>query len=213
MINPIMKKITFLIISSLFVLAIKAQTNETPLQNRNSKTNINTTNNNSNSGVNPNGNPGTIISSSAISGGNPPSNVSPYPVSPPSPVFTTPVVTDVVTETSQPQVVEVAEAAPVKKDKVTKEPKRIADPLEVVEVKRVNTLGADMKVVHITSGNKQTFRPVYQTFIPQNIVEDIKKKYGDNVYDIILLNSKTGKQVYIVRVMENGVFRTETLTY
>ncbi|MEO5966619.1 MAG: hypothetical protein ABIP69_00030 [Ferruginibacter sp.] len=207
-----MKKITFLIFSSVLFMSANAQSNETPLQNKNTKTNINTTNNNSNSGVNPNGNPGTIISSSAISGGNPPTNVSPYPVSSPSPALTTPVVTNVATEVSEPQVVEVVEAVPVKTD-VIKDPKRITDPLEVVEVKRVSTLGSDMKVVNITSGNKQTFRPVYQTFIPKNIVEDIKKKYGDNVYDIILLNSKTGKQVYVVRVMENGAFRTITLTY
>lgn len=205
-----MKKLNLAIICILCVSITHAQVDERPVQNRNTKSNVNTTNNNSNSGVNPNGNPGTIISNSAISGGNPATNVSPYPPTPPSQYFAEPEVQNAINDINKTEIVE---QNPVKKPDAVKKPKAISDHLEVVEVKRVDVLGGDMKVVNIQSKNKQTFRPIYQTYIPQNIVEDIKKKFGDKVYDIVLLNSKTGKQVYIVRVMENGVFRTETLTY
>ena len=200
-----MKKLIVIFYCLMATNAIQAQTNEKPLQNNNTKTNINTTNNNSNSGVNPNGNPGTIISSSAISGGNPPSSVSPYPHSPPSQYLQEVEVKDEITEvTPQP-----VESVPVKS--ITKE-QAVSEPLEVVEIKRVDALGGDMKVVNIPN-KKGTYRPIYQTYIPQNIVQDIKKKFGDNVYDIVLLNSKSGKQVYVVRIIENGVFRTERLAY
>ena len=206
-----MKKLNLVILFLLCIGVAQAQ-DERPVENRNTKSNINTTNNNSNSGVNPNGNPGTIISNSAISGGNPPSNISPYTPTPPSQYYNEPEVRNAIREENKTEIVE---QTPVKAPTptVNSKPKAIAEHLEVVEIKRVNTLGGEMKVVNIQPIKKQNFRPVYQTYIPQNIVDDIKKKFGDNVYDIILLNSKTGKQVYIVRVMENGVFRTETLTY
>lgn len=204
-----MKRFNLIICFTFYAILTQAQTNEQPLQNRNTKTNINTTNNNSNSGVNPNGNPGTIISSSAISGGNPPTNISPYPPAPPVNVIQEPQINTETTEIDNP----VQETAPQVSTTPVIKKEIPAEPLEVVEVKRVSKSGKELKVVNIPSKNKQTFRPVYQTYIPQNIVEDIKKKFGDNVYDIILLNSKSGKQVYIIRIAENGVFRTETLSF
>lgn len=198
------------IILSVFILITSGNVisqNNKVLQNNNTKTNINTTNNNSNSGVNPNGNPGTIISSSAISGAQPPTTTSPYPPTQTSQYFTDvqenlPLTNDTVVATEPlPQVAKVPET--------TNQPEE----LKVVEVKRVSKTGDNMKTVKVFTGDKKTFVPVNQTYIPNNVVQDIKKKFGDNVYDIVLLKSKDGKQVYVVRIAENGVFRTETFYY
>ncbi len=79
-----MKKIiiTFSLLMSSWALFAQVQPDSsTPVQNTNTGTNVNTTSGNSNSGVNPNGNPGTIINSTTNSNAtnstlqnNPPAN-------------------------------------------------------------------------------------------------------------------------------------------
>ncbi len=54
--------------------------------------------------------------------------------------------------------------------------------------------------------------PVRQTFVSENIVTKFKNIYGDNLYDIRLIRSTNNDVKYVIRILDNGLFKTMYLT-
>ncbi|MDB5199462.1 MAG: hypothetical protein JWO92_1425 [Chitinophagaceae bacterium] len=50
--------------------------------------------------------------------------------------------------------------------------------------------------------------PVIGTGVPDDVVTNIKNKYGSNLYDIKKIKATSGQDAYAVRVMENGQYVT-----
>ncbi|MFT3912170.1 MAG: hypothetical protein QM737_22275 [Ferruginibacter sp.] len=54
------------------------------------------------------------------------------------------------------------------------------------------------------------YTPLLSNFIPEQVIKDIKTKYGPNVYDIKQVKvAQTNRVAYLVRLVENGKFRNE----
>jgi hypothetical protein len=53
--------------------------------------------------------------------------------------------------------------------------------------------------------------PVLETDVPQNVMDKLKSKYGDALYDITTVKSTTtpGQMEYVARVWDNTQYRTD----
>lgn len=63
--------------------------------------------------------------------------------------------------------------------------------------------------VRLSNGNTV---PVLQTYVSQTVVTKFKNIYGDDLYDIRLLKSADNRFVYVVRITDNGLYKTIYLT-
>ncbi len=53
--------------------------------------------------------------------------------------------------------------------------------------------------------------PVLQTYVPEAVVTTMKGKYGSNIYDITMVKRTADQFGYVVRVQENGTYRSEVV--
>lgn len=53
--------------------------------------------------------------------------------------------------------------------------------------------------------------PVLENSIPDAVVSTIKAKFGDSVYDITSIKSSADQTAYVVRVGNNGIYKTEII--
>lgn len=70
--------------------------------------------------------------------------------------------------------------------------------------------GMPQHVYYNTPGN--TFMvalPVKQTFVDDQVTHDAINLFGPSVYDITMMKGSMGQDVYQVRLLDNGVLRTE----
>lgn len=51
--------------------------------------------------------------------------------------------------------------------------------------------------------------PVLETYVPDNVVAKLKQKYGANLYDLTMIKRAANQPAYIVRVQDNGAYKTE----
>ncbi len=59
------------------------------------------------------------------------------------------------------------------------------------------------------SGTVYASLPVLENSIPGAVVSTIKAKFENSVYDITSIKSSAGQPVYVVRVGNNGIYKTE----
>lgn len=183
----------------------------------------------SNSGVNPAGNPGTIINYSANSNAIN-SRVTPNPnvekgvflnSSPEGTVITTTVTNGADVQTATTSVVNGSavttreqEVKPIQD--VTPHGAPPPNPTPAIDTKSsipptppVATTGMKTKVEENSKG-LPAYSPVRGNFIPEEVIKKIKSKYGGTVYDIKTVRVvKSNKIAYLIRVYENGNFRNE----
>ncbi|MBS1741648.1 MAG: hypothetical protein JST81_01325 [Bacteroidetes bacterium] len=164
----------------------------------------------SNSGVNPAGNPGTIINYSANSNSinnklapNPNVEKGVYlSSSPEGTVYTTTVTTGQSTTETTTAVSNGAATTivsePVRQPAATINREPLPEP---VKSPMVTTITETPKTPQ--------YKPVLSNYIPAEVVKQINEKYGSSVYDITTMrNNKTKNIVYLVRLSDNGVFRS-----
>ena len=194
-----------------------------PVQNPNTGSNVNTTTNNSNSGVNPNGNPGTIINntSNSNSTNNTLTNQNIQPV---NSINNTPVILgsnppDNQWNSNQ----QLTTIPPVLVDSTY----RNAGSIPVVSISAINVTSnagtnpmpynrsAPVRKVNADGSARaaglQTFAaiPLMSTYIPEIALNEIVSRYVDTVYDITKVKQAPDQYVYLVRIEENGVYKTE----
>ncbi len=185
----------------------------------------------SNSGVNPAGNPGTIISYSGNSNSintktEPNPNIEPGTFLTSSPQGTVmripgvnnpniqaaPVAAPVAVVESKP-----VQPAPVQTatSATLNPPTAVNNNIETINSTSTLTSSSPEKTTTIVMTDnigKQipAYTPITGNYVPQEIINKVKTKYGDVVYDIkaarIVSNNKI---VYIVRLSENGKLRNE----
>jgi hypothetical protein len=51
--------------------------------------------------------------------------------------------------------------------------------------------------------------PVLETNVPQDIIDKMKSKYGDALYDITTIVGTSGQTQYVVRSLKNGQYETD----
>jgi hypothetical protein len=177
-------------------------------------TNAPLTSNNSNSGVNPNGNPGTIISITATSQGSgnrllQPSAPPPVPVYhntnrvTPNTIATNPGVSATTTTT-------VSESRlPVNSTITTGEITEPADRNITINTSNTTIVSGTVK----PGLTQSTGSPQLTTWVSDEILNKLRKKFGNGLYDVTMLKTKVGNQnTYIVRIQKDGVYTTQVLT-
>ena len=179
----------------------------------------------SNSGVNPMGNPGTIINNAGNNTSN--NTLAPHPniesgtrltSSPEGTVVTTTVtsgtavqktavastpagtvkatVVDTSATRNNTAVVNTAATTP------REHPKKSAPPVVTAEV-AAKPLIKDNKSI-------PAYSPVLGNYVPEQTINKIKSKYGTSVYDVRTVRiASNNKIAYIVRIVENGQFKSE----
>lgn len=183
----------------------------------------------SNSGVNPAGNPGTIVSYSGNSNSintkvTPNPNIEPgvfLSSSPEGAVTTTTVVNNsnversstvtvngsTVTATTQSQ------GQPIKEEVAHAAPQPNPNPPASTSTTMPPTApvaNSGMTVTTEKSKSLPAYSPLLSNYIPEEVIKKIKSKFGGTVYDIKTVRLvKTNQIAYLVRLSENGVFRNE----
>ena len=76
-----------------------------------------------------------------------------------------------------------------------------------------NTTGADISSTVNKTSTQQTkstgnTSPVRQTYISETVVNQFKKVYGENLYDIRQVRYGTNNTMYIIRTMKEGMIST-----
>lgn len=71
--------------------------------------------------------------------------------------------------------------------------------------------GVNNSSTAVTGLNRFSALPVLETWVPAAVVEQLSKKYGDQLYDITMLKTGENQYGYVVRLQENGMYRTETV--
>lgn len=178
---------------------------------------LNSNSNNSNSGVNPNGNPGTILynnsNSNAVNGGLIQPNtaitttVITHPVS--SPIVTRETEKPVSGDNGNNKVVTSTAVNPNEQVVTTVETVEIQGTAEI----KNNLNPAVVKLVGSTSTGLNTINnaPVLSSYIPTEIITRLKSVYGNKLYDITMMKKSDSKFLYIIRVKENGAYITHYL--
>jgi len=59
-----------------------------------------------------------------------------------------------------------------------------------------------------TGLNKWSALPVLNTYVPQDVVDQMRSAYGDKLYDITMLKTGENQYGYSARVQENGVYKS-----
>ncbi|MEO6490427.1 MAG: hypothetical protein ABIO04_10840 [Ferruginibacter sp.] len=216
-----MKQLLTCLIFCTLSIMVFSQANPTS-QNKPGTTILNSSSNNSVSGVNPNGNPGTILYNNSNS-----SAVNNTLISPNTPVTTTiistpnntPVVTretpvippgngsTVITSTTtvNPNV-SATTAVQTRIDNPAYPSSGVADNDNPISK-------SNPTVVQVTGNTLTGLKPGYSTspvlvnYVPEIIITKLRNTYADKLYDITMLK-KSGNQLYIVRVKEAGGYIT-----
>ena len=183
----------------------------------------------SNSGVNPMGNPGTIISNGGNNSAN--STLTPHPnvepgtfltSSPQGTVTTTTVTTGTVTQktaavsgttgTVTAVVKDSTEIAIAKKAPVTRSPEKESIVIKSTPEATVSAPVPANKQLTVTDKGKSipAYTPVRGNYVSERIINNINTKYGGDVYDIRTVRiAANNKIAYIVRLVQNGKFKSE----
>jgi hypothetical protein len=80
-----------------------------------------------------------------------------------------------------------------------------------------NTTSSSSKNLNIISkslnvpGSVYAALPVLENSIPDAVVSTIKAKFGDSVYGITSVKSSADQTAYVVRVGDNGIYKTEII--
>ncbi|MFL5789750.1 MAG: hypothetical protein ACJ748_16940 [Flavisolibacter sp.] len=53
--------------------------------------------------------------------------------------------------------------------------------------------------------------PVIETQVPADIISKVENTYGPNVYDITRIKGQDNQDAYLIRILDNGQMRTETM--
>lgn len=211
--NDLMKKTIVFLVMSMYIGNITAQTD--PLnQTKPGTTVLNSTSNNSVSGVNPNGNPGTILYNNSNS-----SAVNYTLISPNKTVTTTiistpnssPIVTrdNVTVQAANPNAVKVISSSAINPN--TTATTAVETRIDPQPGKQQNTTGQPIRtdenltVVNITGNTETGLKPISNSpvlvnYIPEIIITKLKNTYADKLYDITMLKKSNNKSLYIVRV-------------
>lgn len=72
--------------------------------------------------------------------------------------------------------------------------------------------GVNNSSTAITGLNRFSALPVLETWVPAAVVDQLSKKYSDQLYDITMLKTGENQYGYVIRLQENGMYRTETVT-
>lgn len=198
-----MKKAIFIALLSFGAIPAISQVftvDQPPVQNPNTGSNINTTTNNSNSGVNPNGNPATIINNSALSNkvNTTLSQQNLTPVAPGTANVNRGLVSDLPAGVPPPNTKVVVLD--------TRQPERSEDNAGV-KIPVEETIPYELN-----RPPGAVSPPVLSTYVPQVAVDEIVKKYGNNIYDITRIKQQGGQVIYVVRVIREGRYYTEYVT-
>ena len=183
----------------------------------------------SNSGVNPMGNPGTIANSSGNSSSinntlAPHPNIEPGTFlnsSPEGTVITTTISngtvsqkTAIVNNNSGTSAAAVKDSAGVTVKNTSPVTKPVVKDEVVIKTAPPINPAPDIKKDNIPVSNKgktiPAYTPLLGNYVSESTINKIKTKFGPSVYDVrtVKMNS-TSKIAYIVRLVENGKFRTE----
>lgn len=73
--------------------------------------------------------------------------------------------------------------------------------------KNLNIISKSLNV----PGSVYAALPVLENSIPDAVVATIKAKFGDSVYDITSIKSSADQTAYVVRVGDNGIYKTEII--
>lgn len=225
--------------ASVSIYAQNGTTGSTkPVSNPDLPNNISSSNN-SNSGVNPNGNPGTIINATANGNSMNQGLIQPVGV-PPAPAYynlppdTVPVRARVNYNDSVTMVMNadtLTSQAFVPGDSILIEPEFTpADAPVIMDTQNIVTSGvapvqnlktgmesSNMEYAGFTETqliglNRYAALPQLSTWVPENIVSTLSSRYGNNLYDITMVkSSEENKHHYIVRTQENGLFTTHII--
>lgn len=178
---------------------------------------LNSNSNNSNSGVNPNGNPGTILYNNSNSNAANAGLIQPNTAITTT-VITHPVSTPIVTrETELPiagdngrnKVITSTAVNPNEPVVTTVE----TIPTSVQPVVNNNLNPAVVKLLGSTNTGLNTINnaPVLSSYIPAEIITRLKSVYGNKLYDITMMKKSDSRFLYIIRVRENGAYITHYL--
>jgi hypothetical protein len=224
---------TIFFCASVSVYAQNGTTGSTkPVSNPDLPNNLSSSNN-SNSGVNPNGNPGTIINATANSNSTNQGLIQPIGV-PPTPAYynlppdTVPLRTWINTNDSVNMVMNadtLTSQAFVPGDSILIEPEFTpADAPVIMDTQNIvtsgvapqnNNTGMENNKAMEYSGFSETqligltryaALPQLSTWVPENVVSSLSSRYGNNLYDITMVKTaEDNKHHYIVRTQENGL--------
>ena len=233
--------LAILLFASFPVFAQTGTTGSTkPVSNTDLPTNSSQSNN-SNSGVNPAGNPGTIINSTTNSNSANQGLIQPVGV-PPAPAYynlppdTLPIRARISAKADSGNMVinadTVTSQAYVPGDSILPEPVMTpADAPIIADTQNIVTSGVAPEGNIATTGmatmspsgysetiliglSRYASLPVLSTWVPENIVSQLSSRFSNGLYDITMVRSSKdeNKHHYIVRTQDNGIFTTHVIT-
>jgi hypothetical protein len=54
--------------------------------------------------------------------------------------------------------------------------------------------------------------PVLETYVPQEVIDKMKSKYGNTLYDITTVVNTSNQTQYVVRSVKNGQYTTDYIS-